>query len=73
MTNGSPTSKPLTPMPEQRTKSQRAAEARYNAKRRGMPSLGLVTPKQAAWIDARKKPGESRAAVVVRLLGIECV
>ena len=60
-------------MNNDRSKSQRAAEARYDAKRRGRPSLGRVSQAQADWIDERRQPGESRAGAVVRLLGIECV
>lgn len=57
----------------ERSKSQRSAEARYDAKRRNMVSLGRVSKSKGDWIDKRRHPGESRAKAVVRLLGIECV
>jgi len=52
----------------ERSKAQRAAEARYEAnKRRGVSITLRLSPAQAAWLDARRKPGESRPAALRRL------
>jgi len=51
----------------ERTKAQRAAEARYDAKRRGVTVTLRLSPEQAAWLDARAKPEESRPASLRRL------
>lgn len=53
-----------------RSESQRAAEARYDAKRRGRPTvIWRMTPGQARWLAKQQQPGESRADAVARLLG----
>lgn len=52
----------------ERSKAQRAAEARYDQKRRGAPIIALrLSCEQAAWLDARRQPGESRTAALRRL------
>ena len=51
----------------ERSKSQRAAEARYDAKRRGVAVTLRLSREQGAWLDARRKPDESRPAAMRRL------
>ena len=51
----------------QRSKAQRAAEARYDAKRRGVTITLRLSREQAAWLDKRSKPDESRPAAMRRL------
>lgn len=54
-----------------RSKAQRAADARYEKKRRGLPSLSMrLTHEQADWLDDRRKNQESRAAALRRLAGM---
>lgn len=50
-----------------RSKAQRAAEARYDQKRRGVTITLRLLREQGAWLDARRKPGESRPAALRRL------
>lgn len=50
-----------------RTKAQRAAEARYDAKRRGVAVTLRLSREQAAWLDAKAKPDESRPGTLRRL------
>jgi predicted ArsR family transcriptional regulator len=58
-------------MDKKRTDSQRAAEARYNAKRRGRPTVvWRMTEGQADWLRQQQQSGESRAAALARLLGV---
>lgn len=57
-----------------RSQSQRAAEARYDAKRRGRAVVVLrMSDKQARWLEQRQLPGESRAKAVARLLGVDAL
>lgn len=51
----------------ERSKAQRAAEARYDLKRRGVTITLRLTREQAAWLDARSGPNESRPAALRRL------
>lgn len=51
----------------ERSKAQRAAEARYDKKRRGTTVTLRLSREQAAWLDARAKPDESRPATLRRL------
>lgn len=51
----------------ERSKAQRAAEARYDQKRRGVTITLRLSRDQAAWLDARRKPGESRPSALRRL------
>lgn len=51
------------------TDAQRAAQARYDAKR--LPVLGgRLTPEQRAWLAARALPGEKPFRTLCRLAGI---
>lgn len=50
-----------------RSKAQRAAEARYDKKRRGVTVTLRLSREQVAWLDARRKPDESRPAALRRL------
>lgn len=50
-----------------RSKAQRAAEARYDQKRQGITITIRLSREQAAWLDARVKPGESRPSALRRL------
>lgn len=50
-----------------RSKAQRAAESRYDQKRRGVTITLRLSSEQATWLDARRKPGESRPAALRRL------
>lgn len=54
-------------MKSERSKAQRAAEARYDAKRRGVAVTLRLSREQGAWLDARRKPDESRPATLRRL------
>lgn len=54
-------------MKNERTKAQRAAEARYDQKRRGLTITLRLSSEQAAWLGARRKPGDSRPAALRRL------
>jgi hypothetical protein len=54
-------------MVSERSKAQRAAEARYEQKRRGVAVTLRLSREQAAWLDARAKPDESRPATLRRL------
>lgn len=54
-------------MASERSKAQRAAEARYDRKRRGVTITLRLTREQAAWLDTRSKTGESRPAALRRL------
>lgn len=54
-------------MATERSKAQRAAEARYEAKRSDIRMQVRMSEAQAKWLDARRKPGESRPAALRRL------
>lgn len=51
----------------ERSRAQRAAEARYDQKRRGVTITLRLLREQVAWLDARRNPGESRPAALRRL------
>lgn len=51
----------------ERSKAQRAAEARYDAKRRGVTITLRLSRAQAAWLDAKCIVGESRQGALRRL------
>lgn len=50
-----------------RSKAQRAAEARYEVKRKGVAVTLRLSCEQGEWLDARRKPDESRPAAMRRL------
>lgn len=51
------------------TKAQRAAQARYDAKR-GSPIQGRLNPEQRAWLAARAAQGETLFRTLCRLAGL---
>ena len=51
----------------ERSKAQRAAEARYDQKRRGVAITLRLSREQGDWLDAKRKPDESRPAAMRRL------
>lgn len=53
-----------------RSDAQRAAEARYEKKRRGVAVTLRMTLEQSDWLRAQQQTGESRAAAVKRLAGM---
>jgi len=54
----------------ERSKAQRAAEARYDAKRRGVAVTLRLSREQAEWLDAKARSDESRPAALRRLAGM---
>lgn len=50
-----------------RSKAQRAAEARYEAKRHDIRMQVRMSAWQCEWLDARREPNESRPAALRRL------
>jgi hypothetical protein len=58
----------------ERSKAQRAAEARYDAKRRSRPTVLLrLTDAQSEWIEQQRQAGDSRAHTVARLSGLSAI
>lgn len=51
----------------ERSKAQRAAEVRYDQKRRGVTITLRLSREQAEWLDARSTADESRPAALRRL------
>lgn len=54
-------------MATERSKAQRAAEARYDQKRRSVTITLRLSREQAAWLDSRRKSDESRPSALRRL------
>ena|GEM_PF-5372142 len=57
-------------MASDRSKAQRAAEARYDQKRRGVSVTLRLSREQAVWLDAKALRDESRPAAIRRLAGM---
>lgn len=53
------------------SEAQRAAQARYDAKRPA-PVLVRLTDQELEWLDQQRQAGEGRSTALKRLAGVPC-